>query len=51
MKYLITGGLGFLGCNLALEAIRNGEELYIFDNLFRNGCYENYKWLRSKGSF
>ncbi len=51
MKYLITGGLGFLGSNLALEAIKNGEEPYLFDNLIRNGCYENHKWLKSKGAF
>lgn len=32
MKYLITGGCGFLGSNLALEILSKGEELYILDN-------------------
>lgn len=37
MRYLITGGCGFVGSNLAAEVLRRGEELYIIDNLFRFG--------------
>ena len=33
MKYLITGGCGFLGSNIASEVLKRGDELYIFDNL------------------
>ena len=51
MKYLITGGLGFLGSNLSFEVIRRNEELYIIDNLYRIGSYENFNWLRENGSF
>ena len=51
MKYLITGGCGFLGSNLASEVLAKSEELYIFDNLYREGTYKNIEWLRSKGDF
>lgn len=51
MKYLITGGCGFLGSNLASEVLKRGEELAIFDNLSRLGSVENYQWLNGKGEF
>lgn len=51
MKYFITGGCGFLGSNLAQEVLKRGEELFIFDNLFRFGSEQNLNWLRSKGKF
>jgi CDP-paratose 2-epimerase len=51
MKYLITGGCGFLGSNLASEVLAKGEELYVFDNLYRESAYKNLEWLRSKGEF
>jgi len=51
MKYLITGGCGFLGSNLALEVLSKGEELYILDNLYRENSYKNLEWLRKKGNF
>ena len=51
MKYLITGGCGFLGSNLALEVLSKGEELYIFDNLYRENSYKNFVWLKNKGNF
>jgi CDP-paratose 2-epimerase len=51
MKYLITGGCGFLGSNLALEVLSRGEELHIFDNLYRESSYENLEWLKRKGNF
>jgi len=51
MKYLITGGCGFLGSNLAAEVLRRGEELILFDNLYRLGTEQNLEWLRSKGQF
>ncbi|MFH1968376.1 MAG: GDP-mannose 4,6-dehydratase [bacterium] len=51
MKYLITGGCGFLGSNLAEEIIRRGDELVIFDNLSRFGSEKNLEWLENQGSF
>lgn len=51
MKYLITGGCGFVGSNLAVEVLRRGDELYVFDNLFRHGSGDNLTWLRTQGKF
>jgi len=51
MKYLITGGCGFVGSNLAAEVLKRGEELIVFDNLFRFGTEKNLEWLRSLGQF
>lgn len=50
-KYLVTGGCGFVGSNLAAEVLRRGEDLYVIDNLFRHGSSDNLAWLRSKGEF
>lgn len=51
MKYLITGGCGFLGSNLAAEVLQRNDELFIFDNLYRTGTEQNLKWLQSQGKF
>jgi CDP-paratose 2-epimerase len=51
MKYLITGGCGFIGSNLAAEVLKRGEELFVFDNLFRYGSSTNLDWLRKQGDF
>ncbi|MBT3261544.1 NAD-dependent epimerase/dehydratase family protein [bacterium] len=51
MKYLITGGCGFLGSNLAAEVLSKQEELYILDNLSRKGSELNLAWLKTKGEF
>ena len=51
MKYLITGGCGFIGSNLAEEVLKRGEELIVFDNLFRFGSSSNLEWLNQKGKF
>lgn len=51
MKYLITGGCGFIGSNLAAKVLKRGEELFILDNLFRYGSANNLKWLAEKGDF
>lgn len=51
MRYLITGGCGFIGSNLASEVLRKGEELFILDNLFRVGSASNLEWLKTKGYF
>ena len=51
MKYLITVGAGFIGSNLAAEVLNRGEELFVFDNLFRSGSSVNLEWLKEKGNF
>jgi CDP-paratose 2-epimerase len=51
MKYLITGGCGFLGSNIASEILRRGDELVIFDSLYRFGSSQNLDWLRTQGQF
>lgn len=51
MKYLITGGCGFLGSNIASELLKQGHELIIFDSLYRFGSYQNKEWLESQGKF
>lgn len=51
MKLVITGGCGFLGSNLASDAIARGDELVVFDNLYRNGSRDNLVWLQGQGRF
>ncbi len=51
MKYLITGGCGFLGSNIASELLRRGHELVVFDNLYRLGSTANLTWLQTQGQF
>lgn len=51
MKYLVTGGCGFLGSNLAAEVLKRGEDLTVVDNLSRVGSQENLVYLKSLGEF
>ena len=48
-RFLITGGCGFLGSNLAAEALRRGGRVTLFDNLSRVGASDNLAWLRGLG--
>jgi CDP-paratose 2-epimerase len=48
MHILITGGAGFIGCNLAAHFIRAGQTVTIFDNLSRRGSAANIAWLRDQ---
>ena len=34
MKYVITGGAGFIGSHIAEALVRRGEDVVIIDNLF-----------------
>ncbi|MEO0055070.1 MAG: hypothetical protein RLZZ50_1017, partial [Verrucomicrobiota bacterium] len=43
---LITGGAGFIGCNLADHLLARGRRVRIFDNLSRAGVERNLDWLR-----
>jgi CDP-paratose 2-epimerase len=47
---LITGGCGFIGCNLADVLATRGDRVVVFDNLSRTGVRENAQWLKSRHS-
>lgn len=51
MRILVTGGCGFLGSNLASEALRQHHDVQVIDDLSRRGADVNMAWLRSQGSF
>ncbi|MGE4170693.1 MAG: GDP-mannose 4,6-dehydratase [Candidatus Margulisiibacteriota bacterium] len=51
MRYLITGGCGFLGSNLAHQVLLQQEDLVVFDNLHRVGSDHNLTWLKTQGPF
>jgi CDP-paratose 2-epimerase len=46
MKVFITGGAGFIGCNLADTHLKRGDDVIVFDNLSRKGTDANLAWLR-----
>lgn len=46
---LITGGAGFIGCNLAERLLESSEiSVRIFDNLSRAGVKGNLAWLKNR---
>jgi CDP-paratose 2-epimerase len=45
---LITGGAGFIGCNLADRLAREGYQVLIFDVLSRQGAEKNLTWLKQR---
>ncbi len=45
---LITGGCGFIGCNLADRLAARSDHVIILDNLARAGVRENAQWLKSR---
>jgi CDP-paratose 2-epimerase len=45
---LITGGAGFIGCNLAHRLLGAGRKVRILDNLSRPGVEQNLQWLREQ---
>jgi CDP-paratose 2-epimerase len=47
-RVLVTGGCGFLGCNLADALAQRGEDVLILDNLSRAGTEENAEWLKAR---
>ena len=48
MAILITGGAGFIGCNLAAALLRSGERVTIVDNLSRPRTDQNLAWLQGQ---
>lgn len=45
---LVTGGCGFIGCNLADALARRGDRVAILDNLSRPGIRDNAQWLKAR---
>jgi CDP-paratose 2-epimerase len=45
---LITGGAGFIGCNLADRFAGEGHEVIVFDALSRPGVERNLDWLKER---
>jgi CDP-paratose 2-epimerase len=48
MKYLITGGAGFIGSNYVNYLLSKGHQVVILDNLSRIGSQKNLQWLKEK---
>ena len=46
MHITITGGAGFIGCNLAQHYLAQGHTVTVFDNLSRRGSDKNLAWLQ-----
>lgn len=49
MKIVVTGGVGFIGTNVCLEARLRGHEVCAFDNLVRPLTEENIPILKNAG--
>lgn len=49
MKVFITGGCGFIGCNVTQRLLGLGHDITVLDNLSRPGTNENLAYLRKKG--
>jgi UDP-glucose 4-epimerase len=50
MKYLITGGCGFIGSHIAEALVKDGQDVVVFDNL-SSGYERNISHIRSRVEF
>jgi CDP-paratose 2-epimerase len=46
MKYLVTGGAGFIGCNAVQRWLAAGHAVVVLDDLSRRGGEANLAWLQ-----
>jgi CDP-paratose 2-epimerase len=44
---VITGGAGFIGCNVAHRLLTQGHRVLVYDNLSRRGVERNLRWLQA----
>jgi CDP-paratose 2-epimerase len=49
MKWIITGGAGFIGCHAAARFHKAGHHVVVIDNLSRRGADLNLAWLQAQG--
>jgi CDP-paratose 2-epimerase len=47
-RVLVTGGCGFIGCNIADALASRGDQVFILDSLARRGTEQNAEWLRKR---
>ena len=47
MRYLITGGAGFIGSHLSEALLNRGDEVFVLDDL-STGSVENIRHLKSQ---
>lgn len=45
---LVTGGAGFIGCNLADRLAQQGDRVIVYDSLVRPGTEANARWLAQR---
>ncbi|UIJ70788.1 NAD-dependent epimerase/dehydratase family protein [Aurantimonas sp. HBX-1] len=45
---VVTGGAGFIGCNIAESFLAEGRDVVVIDNLSRPGVERNLAWLRDR---
>src|SRR3954452_15737331 len=50
MRFLITGGAGFIGSHLARELLARGDSVHVLDDL-STGSIDNIRHLKSKPGF
>src|SRR6516164_9006531 len=48
MRYLVTGGAGFIGCNYVNRLLARGDGVTLYDNLSRPGIRANVAWLQER---
>ena len=47
-KWIVTGGCGFIGSNLAAALLEDGVDVVVLDTLVRLGSSENLAWLEER---
>jgi CDP-paratose 2-epimerase len=45
---LVTGGAGFIGCNIADRLLGEGHAVHVYDSLHRPGVERNLAWLQER---